>query len=141
MSWQGIVTLGLALVVLSVAAMPLFGDGEGFLVVVHPAHAGSEIERSELSNVFLKKKSQRWPDGIAIAPVDQAVGSSVRESFTRSVHRRSLDSVQAYWQRQSFSGRELPPRVVDSDTAMLAFVHKARLAQSAMSRPRPTSRA
>jgi ABC-type phosphate transport system substrate-binding protein len=55
-------------------------------------------------------------------PVDQAEGSSVRKAFSEAVHGRAPSAVEAYWQRQIFSGRGVPPLQKMSDDEVIAYV-------------------
>ncbi len=59
-------------------------------------------------------------------PVDQRANSSVRQTFSEAVLRRSVSAVKRYWQQRIFSGRDLPPLEVDSDEAVVAYVLKHR---------------
>jgi hypothetical protein len=49
-------------------------------------------------------------------------GSDVRDAFSRVVHRRSVASIKNYWQRQIFSGREVPLEELSSDAEMIQRV-------------------
>lgn len=107
-----------------VASAPtsLTGRESDFQIVVHPGHRGETIEADTLSNVFLKKGSKKWPEGVFVEPIDQAVDLPIRAAFSRSIHRRSVDSVQSFWQRRIFSGRGTPPPTAKTDAEVIAFV-------------------
>jgi hypothetical protein len=110
--------------VVLLAALPLGqvkaqGRG-GYKVVVNPSISISSISRDELSRVFLKKAS-KFHDGHAASPVDLPSSSSVRDSFSRDVHGKPTSAVEAYWQQQVFSGREVPP-AEKGEGAALDFV-------------------
>ncbi len=96
-------------------------DSTAYQVIVHPENQTSTISRSEVSNFLLKKKL-RWDSGDTAEPVDLDSKSAVREAFSRDVHGRSVSSIKNYWQRQIFSGREVPPPEVSSDADVVAFV-------------------
>jgi len=93
----------------------------GFVVIVHEDNDQAGIQLDLLSKIFLKKV-QKWPTGPVIATVDQPSSAAVRERFTKSVHRRSIAAVNAYWQQRIFSGHQLPPAELDGDAAVIAFV-------------------
>jgi ABC-type phosphate transport system substrate-binding protein len=95
--------------------------GLGVLVVVHPSNTVSALSREQLSRLFLRKVS-KWPGGVPVFPVDQRREALARATFTQSVHRRSVEMLTVYWQRQVFSGRQVPPPERDGDAAVLAFV-------------------
>jgi hypothetical protein len=103
------------------SAFPAADDRPAFKVVVNVAFAGEAVKRAAVADVFLKKVS-RWPDGVAVAPVDQSLTSKLRASFSERVLHRPAAAVHQYWQRQIFSGREQPPPVKLSDAEVIAYV-------------------
>lgn len=80
----------------------------GYKVVVNPSVPLNSISREELSRIFLKKVS-KFHDGHSASPVDLPTNSAVRDSFSRDVHGKPTSAIEAYWQQQVFSGREVPP--------------------------------
>ena len=91
-----------------------------FHVVVHPSRSGESITTTELSNIFLKRRTQ-WSDGSRIQAVDNLRSSPVRQAFSRAVHGRTVAAIVAYWQKQIFSGRSRPlPELSEAD--VLGFV-------------------
>ena len=93
-------------------ALPLgqvFAQGHGgYKVVVNPSISAGSFSRDELSRIFLKKTG-KFHDGHAASPVDLPSSSGVRDAFSRDVHGKPTSAVEAYWQQQVFSGREVPP--------------------------------
>lgn len=119
--------LGLVLVM-----SPAFGAGQpqandssvssaGFVVVVQAANETTKSTRADLARIFLRK-SGRWPDGTDVRAVDQSLASEVRASFSQQVLQLSALAVQAYWRRALYSGGDVPPRVLQSDEDVLAYV-------------------
>lgn len=104
-------------------ALQVGADAGGFLVIVNSANPAHDVKRSVLSDMFLKRTT-KWEDGTPVAAVDQSATSPVRETFSKSVHKQA--SVQAYWQQQVFSGRDVPPPVKASDDEVIAFVRANR---------------
>ena len=92
-----------------------------FKVIVHRSNPASSMNKDELSRLFLKKTT-KWTDGRAAQPVDLPNGSSTRSSFSKSVHGKSVDAVEAYWQRLVFSGRAVPPSKKASAADIVKFV-------------------
>jgi ABC-type phosphate transport system substrate-binding protein len=74
-----------------------------------------------VSNIFLRKTS-RWEGGSEIQPVDLPASSPVRERFSESVLGKAISAIQAYWQRQIFSGHGVPPVEKASEEDVLAYV-------------------
>ncbi len=96
-------------------------EPQGYRVVVHASNPVAQLSADEVARLFLKKV-RTWPDGRMAAPVDQSVTSAVRASFSRSVLQLSVGAQKDYWLRQTLSGREVPPRALEGDTAVLDFV-------------------
>lgn len=118
-----------ALALAAAAARPARAQGRGpgsFRVIVNPATPVSSISRDQLSRVFLRKVSH-WDGGPAVAPVDlggaaSERASATRDAFSRAVLHRGAGMVTAYWQRQIFSGRQLPPPERASEADVVAYV-------------------
>lgn len=103
------------------AALAAAADANTFKIVAHPSVPVASLSRAAVSAAFLKK-TDKWPDGTAIVPVDQAHDSSVRHAFCRQIHDRSLAVVDAFWQKQVFSGRATPPLTKPNDAEVIAYV-------------------
>ncbi|MEL7060258.1 MAG: hypothetical protein AAGN46_09570 [Acidobacteriota bacterium] len=108
-------------VVLSLTSGPPASSQSSYRVIVHSGNPVDEISRSELSGYLLKKKS-RWDHGAPVEPVDLIDRSPVRAALSEDVHGRSVASIKNYWQRQIFSGRNVPPPEVAGDSDMVAYV-------------------
>jgi ABC-type phosphate transport system substrate-binding protein len=93
----------------------------GVRVIVNPATPVATLAREQLSRLFLRKVA-RWDGGTPVLPVDLAESSPARDAFTRAVHRRSVSMIAGYWQRQIFSGRQLPPPDRASEAEVVAYV-------------------
>ena len=78
------------------------------------------MSKDEVARIFLKKAT-KFPDGRSASPVDLAVNSSIRENFSKSVLGKPASAVDAYWQQQIFSGRDIPPPQ-KSENAAISFV-------------------
>lgn len=92
-----------------------------FQIIVHASNPAGSIQADNLS-AYLLKKERLWPHGEAVRPVDQGRESNVREAFSEAVHGRSVSTIDTYWQRQVFSGREIPPPKLANSNDVVAFV-------------------
>lgn len=92
-------------------------------IIVHPSNPVSTLKKTQVSNYFLKKASS-WETGRKVLPVDQGESSPTRKSFTEEIHGKEVHSVVSYWQKQIFSGREVPPVEKNSDRDVIAFVRE-----------------
>jgi ABC-type phosphate transport system substrate-binding protein len=89
----------------------------GYKVIANPSVSLNSLSRDELSRIFLKKAS-KFHDGHGASPVDLLSSSSVRDNFSRDVHGKPTSAVEAYWQQQVFSGREVPPPEKNEGSAL-----------------------
>ncbi len=92
-----------------------------YRVVVNYDNSVAELSKADLAKIFLKR-TRRWPNGTEIIPIDQRPQATVRENFSQMVHRRSTAAIKGYWQNQVFAGRGSPPREIESDERVVAFV-------------------
>jgi len=106
---------------IALADAPVRAQDEDFRVVANPSVPDPDISQQSLRQIFLKRKT-RWSDGSRVLPVDQELERPVRSSFSQGVLGRSADAMQTYWQAQIFSGRALPPTVLDDDQDVLDYV-------------------
>jgi ABC-type phosphate transport system substrate-binding protein len=114
--WPGLfMTTSLILCMSSISA------AQDFKVVAHPSVKVDSISRAELSRIFLKKQA-KWPDGTAAVPVDLPITSEVRDSFSKAIHQKGTSAIDAYWQKQIFSGRDVPPVTKANDSDVIAYV-------------------
>ena len=111
-----------ALVTMAVAAPTALASSESsYRVIVNRANPAEQLAAQDVARLFLKT-TRRWDSGAAAQPVDQTLTSPVRQQFTRDVLGQTPGQLQEYWLRQTFSGREVPPPVRPSDTAVVEFV-------------------
>ena len=96
-----------------------------FVVIVNSTVAGTNVRRSDLAAVFLKK-AVRWGDGSVANPVDQSSTTPVRKDFSEAVLHMPVTAVVQYWGKQiaSMAVSVRPPTVKASDDQVLAYVAK-----------------
>lgn len=118
--WKQFLTLVAALLIAS-GLTGVRAETQPFLVVVNADNILTEISAEDLSKIFLGKTDE-WDDGTAVEPVDLVADAPARSAFTKLVHGRSVSEVKTFWQRQIFSGRDVPPYEADSEEEVLKFV-------------------
>jgi ABC-type phosphate transport system substrate-binding protein len=118
LQWLGRVSL---IAVLVAFASVSTVAGLGFKVVANVSVPTRTLSRDSTAQLFTRK-NVKWPDGSRVVPVDLPVGSKTRESFSQAVHGKGSAVVDAYWQKQLFSGRDLPPLTKGSDAEMVSYV-------------------
>ncbi|MCA9732483.1 MAG: substrate-binding domain-containing protein [Deferribacteres bacterium] len=82
-------------------------EKEKFKIIVHESNSITKLSRKKLSRIFLKKEGQ-WKNGEKITAVDLVENSEIREAFSREIHGKNVSSIKAYWQKQIFTGRDVP---------------------------------
>jgi ABC-type phosphate transport system substrate-binding protein len=109
--------------VLVVCAAPLRAQDASYRVVVHVTNPVARLTRDQASQIFLRKVTL-WDSRKPVLPVDQPADSPVRRAFTKQVHRRTIASVQTYWQQQTFAGRGVAPPERAADADVLNYIRQ-----------------
>lgn len=92
------------------------------LVVVVNARSGvAAMTRNEVINVFFGRYREFF-NGIEAQPVDIADSHPDRARFYLALVGKDLSEVNAYWSRQTFSGRMQPPPKVSSPEEVIKWV-------------------
>ncbi len=110
----------LAILAVALYAPPAYA-GDTFIVVVHKDNPVDSMDRKELSDLFLRFTS-RFSSGEEAVPIDLKDGSSTREAFSKSVHKRSTKAVKWYWQKRRFAVGGNAPGQATSETNLLRFL-------------------
>jgi ABC-type phosphate transport system substrate-binding protein len=92
-----------------------------YRVIVNAANPASQISRTELARIFMKKRTT-WESGTAVVVVDQTERSSTRAQFSNQVLGKDVAAMKSYWQQSLFSGRGVPPLEKGSDVQVAQFV-------------------
>ncbi len=103
------------LLTLCVSCLLLLGvtvANAGVVVIVSADSSVDYLEKADVSDIFLAKKSS-FPGGASAVPVDQTENSSDREAFHELVTGMSGRQLQSYWSRLVFSGKGEPPKEVE----------------------------
>lgn len=90
-------------------------------VVVNEANRSINIDRDELAAFFLGKR-RTFPNGEIALVVERGKQSDVRAEFFFALNKMSLSRINAYWSRLTFSGRIIPPSVVEQDDDLLQVI-------------------
>lgn len=85
------------------------------LVVIVSARSPVTMLRADQVAAIFLGQTPRFPDGGEAVPLDQRLGSPLRDSFYTRVTGKSPALLKAYWSKMVFTGRGQPPgEVVDS---------------------------
>jgi ABC-type phosphate transport system substrate-binding protein len=96
-------------------------SAQAAVVVVNAANPATAITKDQLGKAFMKKLA-KWDNGAAVAPVDQAGGTPVREAFYKEVVGKSSSTMKVYWQQMTLTGSAAPPAEKPGNAEVLAFV-------------------
>lgn len=96
-------------------------SSQKYRVIINSTNPVSQLTREQLSSYFLKRVT-KWSNGSQIMPVDLIKTSDVRAAFSEDVLHRRVSSVEAYWHKQIFSGRGIPPAQVENDSLVILYI-------------------
>jgi ABC-type phosphate transport system substrate-binding protein len=99
----------------------------GFRVIVNSANPVTDLSRSELQRLFLRK-TQVWKEGGTVQPLDLGESSDVRQRFSKRVLGKDVAAIKGYWQQLIFTGRGVPPVEKASEAEVIALVAANRYA-------------
>jgi ABC-type phosphate transport system substrate-binding protein len=79
------------------------------LVVIVSARSPVLALRSEQVAAIFLGQSARFPDGVEAVPLDQRLGSPLRDEFYARVTNKTPALLKAHWSKLVFTGRGQPP--------------------------------
>jgi|SRR5690606_3830110 len=82
-------------------------------VIVNPAN-GDTLSKDDIAKIYMAK-TKTFPGGKNATPIDRAEGSPVRVDFVSKVIEKDEAQLKSYWSRLIFTGKGVPPKVVESD--------------------------
>ena len=113
--------IGLILVGLALNLTATSGALADVVVVVSAKSPVTALSKNQVVDIFLGK-SNRFPDGSPVVPIDQVEGSAVRDEFYREFADKSPAQIKAYWSKIIFTGRGAPPREVANGQEMKKLI-------------------
>ncbi|ALS98715.1 hypothetical protein [Lacimicrobium alkaliphilum] len=109
---------------------------EEFVVVVNPQNPTSKINKNELIDIYMGKRTA-FPGGSKAFPLDFEMNSKLRTGFYQSLLGIPVARVNAYWSRIRFSGKVSPPMThadlpsvldyVANNTMAIAYIPKSAI--------------
>lgn len=91
-------------------------------VIVHKSNTDT-MTPDHLKMIFLGK-IKGFPTSGKAVPLDLPEGSAIRALFLKNVAKKSQAQFTAYWAKLMFTGKGVPPKVVDTEADMIALVAK-----------------
>jgi ABC-type phosphate transport system substrate-binding protein len=106
------------------------------VVIVSAKSPITTLRTDQVAAIFLGQ-SARFPDGVEALPLDQRIGSPVRDEFYARVTNKTPALLKAHWSKLVFTGRGQPPgelpdsaairhRVADSPDA-IGYIERSAL--------------
>lgn len=103
------------------AGLLFSGEAAPVKIIVNRQNAVVSLTRKEISDLFLKKTAA-WSSGLKVLPLDLKADSPTRQAFSKFIHGKEVNHIQAYWQQQVFSGNRLPPAEKGSEGDVINLV-------------------
>ncbi|HEX4940204.1 MAG TPA: phosphate ABC transporter substrate-binding protein [Candidatus Kapabacteria bacterium] len=89
-------------------------------VIVNPANADA-ITKDDIASLYLAK-TKTFPGGKNAIPLDRPEGSPTRVEFVSKVIDKEEAQMKSYWSRLIFTGKGVPPKVVETDAEVKDMV-------------------
>ncbi|MEC8009676.1 MAG: phosphate ABC transporter substrate-binding protein [Pseudomonadota bacterium] len=89
-------------------------------VIVHPENK-SVINQDMIQNLFMGR-SHHFSNGSEATPVNQQDNSSVRKEFELKALGRADYQMKQYWSKLIFTGKAVPPAILNNDQDIIEFV-------------------
>jgi ABC-type phosphate transport system substrate-binding protein len=105
-----------ALLVLAGMAAGPAGAAE-LVVIVSAKNPVNALRADQVAAIFLGQ-SVRFPDGVEAVPLDQPLGSQLRDEFYERVAGKTPALLKAHWSKMVFTGRGQPPREASDSAAV-----------------------
>lgn len=105
--------------VLTFAAGTVFAE---VAVVVHPSN-DSAMSTDDISKLYLGK-TKKFTNGQSAIALDRTEGSDLRVKFLDSAVGKDESQMKSYWSRLIFTGKGVPPKVVETDAEVKELVSR-----------------
>ena len=121
-SYWGVLVSACLIVMAGLPCHLLAQEEPDYVVMVHADNPVTELQKKEVAKLFLKKVKEWKELKKTVEPVDLAADSPIRERFSQEVLERTMSAIKAYWHKEIFSGRGVPPVEKASDDDVLKFI-------------------
>lgn len=89
-------------------------------VIVNLANTDA-IKKENIASLYLAK-TRTFPGGKTAIPLDRPEGSPIRVEFVSKVIEKDESQMKSYWSRLIFTGKGVPPKVLESDAEVKEMV-------------------
>ncbi|WP_296951984.1 phosphate ABC transporter substrate-binding protein [uncultured Massilia sp.] len=91
--------------------------GADLVVIVSAKSAVTALRPDQVAAIFLGQTA-RFPDGVEAVPLDQRLGSPLRDAFYERVTSKTPALLKAHWSKLVFTGRGQPPAEIRDSAAV-----------------------
>ena len=91
------------------------------VVIVSAKSPITSLSADQVSKIFLGK-SATFPNRQPAYPIDQQLGSPVRDEFYTKVVHKDPSQLAAYWAKIIFTGEGRPPKLISGDKAVVKTI-------------------
>jgi ABC-type phosphate transport system substrate-binding protein len=91
------------------AGLAANGASAADLVVIVSARSPVTAMRADQVAAIFLGQTARFPDGVEAVPLDQPLGSKLRDEFYERVASKTPVLLKAHWSKMVFTGRGQPP--------------------------------
>ncbi len=105
--------------VLTFAASTVFAE---VAVIVNPAN-DSSLQADDIAKLYLGK-SKKFSNGQSAIALDRGEGTELRVKFLESTVGKDESQMKSYWSRLIFTGKGIPPKVVETDAEVKDLVSR-----------------
>jgi ABC-type phosphate transport system substrate-binding protein len=109
--------LAAALLTLAAACAAPPAAAADLVVIVSARSPVTMLRPDQVAAIFLGQAA-RFPDGVEAVPLDQPIGSKLRDEFYERVASKTPALLKAYWSKMVFTGRGQPPGEAPDNTAV-----------------------
>jgi ABC-type phosphate transport system substrate-binding protein len=102
-------------------ASGLFAQSAKYQIIVNKENSVTSLTKDQIKKIYTKKLT-KWKNDEKIKPVDLQKSSEVRKNFSTAVLGKSVSAMRAFWQRQIFSGKGVPPPEKKTDAEVIEYV-------------------
>jgi ABC-type phosphate transport system substrate-binding protein len=108
------------LAVTSILYLPLARAGDDYLIIVNKDNANTVT--SDFVAKAYRGEAKTWPAGGSVTTVTLYDESATRAAFDKAVLGKSPGQSRAMWAQLTFTGKAVPPKMVESDEEAIKVV-------------------
>lgn len=91
-----------------------------FAVIVHPSN-NIQLSPKDIQRIFLGQ-SKSFSNDVPVIAVDQPLSMDIRKKFSEELLKKNNQQIKAYWARQIFTGKGIPPKELTPAGLVKEFV-------------------